>query len=294
MDHIDEIVDVCFGYINMLKKEGPKEWIFKENLEVSSNTFRFLSKSRPQGYACSLAEKLQNYDHEDVLSGPYLASKYDPELITKILGHLRADNMIVTVTGRKFKGQTSEVEKWYGTEYNERPIEEDMIKRWDGISFPESDLHLPEKNELIATDFELRDSSGFNAAPKLIVNTDLARVWYKPDDKFSMPKLNVMATLQAPSVYSDPDSYCCAQLFVSCLNEIMNEFSYMASMAGLSSSVSSSRGEAEESSSRFSPFQLTPLSLSQSASRSPSAVSTTSCTVSWARSSRRLAPSTKP
>ena len=46
MDHIDEIVDVCFGYINMLKKEGPKEWIFKENLEVSSNTFRFLSKVR--------------------------------------------------------------------------------------------------------------------------------------------------------------------------------------------------------------------------------------------------------
>ena len=103
LKHVDEIVDACFGYINMLKAEGPKEWIYEENLTVQSNTFRFLSKSRPQGYACSLAEKLQNYKPEDVLSGPYLTTKYEPELIKEIMGYLRPDNMIMSVTAREVR-----------------------------------------------------------------------------------------------------------------------------------------------------------------------------------------------
>lgn len=151
----------------------------------------------------------------------------------------------------QFKGKTKLTEKWYGTEYNESPLDPANIERWSKITLPSSDLHLPEKNDLIATDFELRDSSGFDGRPKLIVNSDLARVWYKPDDKFSMPKLNVMATLHTPHVYSDPDSYCCAQIWSGCLNEMTNEFAYMASMAGLSSSVSCSRQGVEVSVSGF-------------------------------------------
>jgi hypothetical protein len=70
-----QITEVIFAYINMLRSEGPQEWIYNENLEVASNNFRFLSKSKPQGYACSLAERMQNYKPEDVLSGPYFTKE---------------------------------------------------------------------------------------------------------------------------------------------------------------------------------------------------------------------------
>ena len=129
------------------------------------------------------------------------------------------------------------------------------------VKFPATNLRTPVFNSfqynplpcepLDPLGSQLRDSSGFDGSPKLIVNSDLARVWYKPDDKFKMPKLNVMATLHSPHVYAEPESYCCAQLWVSCLNEMTNEFAYMASMAGLSSSVSSSRVGIEVSVSGF-------------------------------------------
>ena len=133
----------------MLKEEGPKEWIYKENLEVSSNTFRFLSKSRPQGYACSLAEKLQNYASEDVLSGPYLTTSYDPGLIAKILGYLRADNMIISITAREFKGKTERTEKWYGTEYNDVPLDAEKVRSLrDELRSEAQSAELRPRNEL--------------------------------------------------------------------------------------------------------------------------------------------------
>jgi len=253
MDHIEEITEIIFAYINMLRSSGPQEWIYKENLEVAKNNFRFLSKSKPQGYACSLAERMQNYKPDDVLSGPYFTTEYDPKLVTDILGYLTPENMILSVTGRKFKGETKLVEKWYGTEYNDMKIDSDLLSKWSEVEYPKSDLHLPEKNDLIATDFALRSppSNHDPDQPKLIVNDDLARLWFKVDDKFGMPKLNVICTLTTPLAYQSAESLCLTQLYVACLNELINEFSYMAAMAGLNSSISNSRVGLEVSVSGF-------------------------------------------
>ena len=248
-----QITEVIFAYINMLRSEGPQEWIYNENLEVASNNFRFLSKSKPQGYACSLAERMQNYEPVDVLSGPYLTKEYDPDLVKDIMGYLRPENMILSVTGKKFKGKTELVEKWYGTEYNDSKLDESLLKRWAEIEFPRTELHLPEKNDLVATDFELRSPppNHDSSQPKLIVNDDLARLWFKVDDKFGMPKLNVMCTLVTPFAYSSVENLCLTKLYVACLNELINEFSYMAAMAGLNSSISNTRDGIEVSVSGF-------------------------------------------
>ena len=193
-------------------------------------------------------------DPEDTLSGPYITTKYDPELITKFVNYLRPENMIALVTGRKFKGETSLVEKWYGTEYNNNPIEPALIEHWLNIALPSADLHLPENNDLIATDFELRKGSDKKEdpkQPKLLVSNELARLWFKTDDKFHRPKLNVVTTLQTPLVYDSPDGLVLGQIYVQCLDDLINEFSYMASMAGLQSSITGSRTGIEISVSGF-------------------------------------------
>ena len=248
LERTDEIADIVFSYINMLKKEGPKKWIFDETATVGANSFRFLSKSNPMDYACSLAGRMQTYPQEAVLTGAYLSTDYDPALIESMTALLSPDNMILSVTARKFKGETDRTEKWYGTEYTDVPLDGDTVKRWAGISLPEADLRLPEKNELIATDFDLKNAQSLRdvaapppAVPKLLVNDSLSRLWFHPDQKFSMPKCNVMTVLATPLAYSSPDTYCLSQLYATSLNELLNEFSYMASMAALSVSISSTR-----------------------------------------------------
>jgi len=184
-----------------------------------------------------------------VLSGPYLTTEYNPELIASLASLLTPDNMILTITSREFKDKTDKTEKWYGSEYSDEPLDADKVKKWANIRMPADLLHFPEKNELIATDFELRNeqvksdpSVKYEAdVPTLLLNDNGNKLWFLPDTKFKMPKLNVMTALNTPLVYSSPDQFVLSQMYASALNEVLNEFNYMAAMAGASVSVSGSR-----------------------------------------------------
>ena len=56
--------------------------------------------------------------------------------------------------GQKFKGQTSLKEPWYGSEYNLRKIEPQLIEKWSQVEH-NNKFFLPARNEFIPTDFTL-------------------------------------------------------------------------------------------------------------------------------------------
>ena len=47
-----------FQYVNMLKKEKPQEWVFKECQDLSAMGFRFIDKQNPRNYTCYTSAKL--------------------------------------------------------------------------------------------------------------------------------------------------------------------------------------------------------------------------------------------
>ena len=47
MDHIDDIIEIIFNYINLLKSRGPLKWIFDEYRSLSEMQFRFKDKENP-------------------------------------------------------------------------------------------------------------------------------------------------------------------------------------------------------------------------------------------------------
>ena len=61
-----------FQYINMLRDEGPHEWIHGELKSMGEMTFRFKDKSQPINAVSSYADSIRKYAPADVLSGPYL------------------------------------------------------------------------------------------------------------------------------------------------------------------------------------------------------------------------------
>ncbi len=73
----------------------------------------------------------------------------------------------------KFKDKTELVEPWYGSHYNARKVDPDIIQAWSSAQ-PIPELHLPEPNKFIPTDFDLvpRDETdekdGGNTLPVLI------------------------------------------------------------------------------------------------------------------------------
>lgn len=47
LEHVDEVVEVVFAYLNNLRSVGPQEWVYEETSTVADCSFRFLSKRNP-------------------------------------------------------------------------------------------------------------------------------------------------------------------------------------------------------------------------------------------------------
>ncbi|KAI0220840.1 Insulin-degrading enzyme [Lamellibrachia satsuma] len=234
IEHVDDIVMLIFQYVNLLRREGPQEWVFKECQDLSAMTFRFKDKERPRSYSSSCASIIHEYPLEQILSGVYLVSDYRPDLISMVLDKLTPDAVRVSVVGQKFKGQTDKSEPWYGTEYSLDAIAEETLEKWRTAGFHEN-LKLPPKNEFIPTDFEIVSEANAESgsAPQVIRDKAVSRLWYKLDDKFLLPKAFINMEFTSPYAYMDPLSTNLTYMFVNLLKDGLTEYTYDAELAGL-------------------------------------------------------------
>ena len=243
LEQVDEVTKIVFAYIQLLKTDEPQEWVQQELQTVANLQFRFLSQRNPMDYTCSLAGWMQDYPPEHYLSGPYKVYDWNPDAVKECLHKLTPNNVFMMVASKSFEGSTTQQEKWYGTQYEPVELKDSLLQEWDNVAPSEyPDLKLPEKNEMIATDFEIKDGSNVpKDRPVCIIDEELCRLFYKPDNVFDMPKVNIMFELVTREAYQTPESLVCTHLWTEILEEQLNEFTYLASMAGLHCDVSYSK-----------------------------------------------------
>jgi len=249
LDHVEDVIDVIFQYCNLLKETGSQEWIHEETSTVASCTFRFLSKRNPIDYTSTVSGNMQLYPPQHILSGPYTSEKYDPTLIESMLDYFTPNNMLLFITSKSFEGSTTSVEEWYGTQFSIEDIPSDLSTKWQYASVQDATkLHLPERNDMIASDFSLRVVEGNKMdsfpkdEPRLLRDDKQCRLWYKPDNVFDMPKVNIMALLSTSNAgIASPIDSVLNYLFALIVDEHSNDFAYLASMASLHCSVTNVR-----------------------------------------------------
>ncbi|XP_076101150.1 insulin-degrading enzyme-like [Mytilus galloprovincialis] len=91
-------------------------------------TFRFKGKEKPRNYTTQVAGLIHKYNLSEVLSGPYLMSEFQPDLITMVLDKLQPDRMRIFVVSKKFEDKTNIKEKWYGTDNSVEDIQNSKIQ----------------------------------------------------------------------------------------------------------------------------------------------------------------------
>jgi insulysin len=173
--HIDEVLACVMAYIDMLKREGARvQWIQDEVKNIADMEFRYNKKGEPSMYVTRVANSMQVYPPEHIVSGSKLVFDADTALIPVFLDAMTLENSIIMVSHKDFAGKTSEEERWYGTQYNCRQYSEQQRAAWtDGQAAWRTELHLPKQNPFIPTDFRLRhegkaDAESRVGAPVLI------------------------------------------------------------------------------------------------------------------------------
>lgn len=233
VSHSHEILKLCFQYLNLLRSEGVRKWINDELTTLGKINFDYKDKEKPISYVTTISGDMHVFKMEHALSGNYLMTKFEPDVINEILDQLRPEKMKVTLISKHFDGKTDLTEKWYGTQYKKEKIDEGNLEDLKNCGLNPA-FKLPEKNEFIPNDLSLvKYENGVEKFPTIVYKSPITRLWYKGDDKFLLPKASGKFDLKSPFVTLDPKHYNMSALFIDLLSDSLTEYTYAAELAGL-------------------------------------------------------------
>uniref|UniRef100_A0A8D2LTC3 Nardilysin n=1 Tax=Varanus komodoensis TaxID=61221 RepID=A0A8D2LTC3_VARKO len=202
--------------------------------EVSS-LYPLLSKRSfidPLEYVENICENMHIFRKEDLLTGDQLLTEYNPEVIANALSYLIPQKANLFLLSPTHRGKCHLKEKWFGSLYSVSEIDASWSKLWSSDFALHPDLHLPEENKYIATDFTVKNSSGKTKEyPTKILNTSHGCLWYKEDNKFGVPKAFICFYLVSPLIQKSALNMVLFDTFVSILSHSLAEPAYEADVA---------------------------------------------------------------
>lgn len=256
-------------------------YVFSEVLQLEELAWRYASKGAVSNFVQSLATTTQDYPPSLCVAGPrrlalcdenltLLASNkprtsfdssgqlsFTQDLASDFVSNLTVENAMFTILSKSFKGETNQVEEWYGTNYRVDPISEATMERWRngiqpqklGISYPKPNPFIPSEQGL---QVKFPSSKSANRPrtfedrmaaipPPRIIRDDGSdgrwTVYYKADDKFGQPKAFVIFQLLTKEVYSSAKAAALSNMYEFSLTDKLGEYAYDAGLAGLTYDV---------------------------------------------------------
>jgi insulysin len=230
--HYREITALVLHAVQTVRG-GVDEWRFREQADLAALGFRFREKGSPTSAAIGLAESLQKYPVSDALRGPYVYSDFDPALIARYLGYLRADNLLLTLSHRDVA--TDRSSRWFETPYGVSRLDaNELAREAAAVTVP---LVLPGPNEFVPHNVELKQVVAAQQRPQLLVDSASLRLWHLQDASFGVPKASIVLQLLSPVPGRSARDAALAVLHARLVNDALNEYAYPATLAGLDYAV---------------------------------------------------------
>lgn len=227
----ERVLQLLFAYLDMLREEGPQQWLYQEQSQLAALRFRFKEEPEPINYVSGLASGMHYFEPRDVLQGPYLMSDYQPAELSELLSAVVPGNAVVTLTDNSV--ETDRVSEYYEVPYARQVADEQTLRRWTDAS-DEPELHLPAPNEFIAEDVSLVPlADKVPATPQRVLQSGRQTVWFLQDDEFRLPKGATYVNFRSPEVGQTAEQTAAAVLYTALLKDAVNEFAYPALLAGL-------------------------------------------------------------
>ncbi|XP_074547358.1 nardilysin-like [Halichoeres trimaculatus] len=229
-----QVTHLVFQYLKMLQTLGPQQRIYEEIQKIEANEFHYQEQIDPIEYVEDICENMQLFPKEDFLTGDQLLFEFRPDVIRAALSLLTPEKANLMLLSPEHEGQCPLREKWFGTHYSVEDIQQEWMQRWTGNLELNSDLHLPVENKFIATDFTLKPSDCPDTElPVRIADSDRGCLWYKKDNKFSIPKAYIRFHIISPVIQQSAKNVVLFDLLVNILGHNLAEPAYEAEVAQL-------------------------------------------------------------
>lgn len=243
LENLNDIIEAVFAFLHLLETEPVDYELFKELKKMEENSFRFQTEKDALENVEDYVVNLKYYEPEHVLGGPSLFYEYNEAEIKAMIKHLnsRKFNVMLT-TAKPYKNIVYDgKEKWFGTEFGVENFPENWIKLWENRPTNPS-LHLPLRNEFVASDFRIYHSNNsvdnvdvvVSCNPVNLIKTGNIELWYRPDDLFHLPHAHYYFYLINNLPQESLKQMALLNLLSNVVKYYLAESLYPASVAGLS------------------------------------------------------------
>ena len=227
-EHVDDITDLVFDSIDMLRESKPQAWLYDEAATVANLGFRFREQIPSIATVQSLAPNLMKFPTEDLLVAPYLLENFDPGLIESFLGFLTPENVLKTIAGPDIEGDSRE--PWFDVAYTLSPGISRGEQPNDGLRLPDPNPFLPKNLDLIAAE---------TTPPRLIDERQGLGLYLAQDREFGIPRAIVQVTLRGEKGIISLEDTTRAALYSDLVEDNLNALAYPALLAGVGYGIKS-------------------------------------------------------
>jgi insulysin len=240
----DEILRIFFAYLNEIRREGPKSYVFEEN--KITHEINFQNQTKPGALqsakygAQSMAQLSPNEAIEDLYFRPYAYEEWNPNEIKAYLDLLQPDNCYYILQAKEnAKRPDQRKEFYYGTSYTSQKFDKDFcsalahaqIKQTEKLGNCPPNIFIPKQHPSSL----LKEKVAVPALPSRLESKNGSTVWFKQDDTFEQPFLWSRVTIFTNDI-GFPMNYQGIAFFnfwYSLLSENLRELEYLAQLGGL-------------------------------------------------------------
>ncbi|TFH91229.1 insulinase family protein [Vibrio ouci] len=265
LEHIDDITQAVFSYLNLIKREGFDEWRYREKQAVLESAFRFQEPTRPLDLVSHLVVNMQHYQAEDTIYGDFMMNHYDESQLKSLMDYLVPDNLRTTLIAHGY--EYTEKAKWYFTPYSVTKFTQEQKAYFlepSALSF-----ELPEKNPFICYDLDPKPLESPQLNPQVLEELPGFKLWHLQDEEFRVPKGVVYVAIDSPHAVANPRNIVKTRLCVEMFLDSLAAETYQAEIAGMGYNMYAHQGGVTLTISGFSQKQpeLMKLILSRFAKR---------------------------
>eukprot|EP00906_Rhabdomonas_costata_P015196 RCo021846 len=244
MEHAEEVISICFAYIEMLREAGFQEYIYEELKNIAEMNFRFAEPGAPMADAILVSGSMTYYPPEHSIAGEFLFFEQNPEMVRRCMDHLTPTNMIVFHKAKELESLCDQLgEPHYGMKFGVRRMTPAQLQGF--LPSPErprpADLFLPKPNPFISKDFSMKPMSEVASwHPRVVyeASNGLVKLWYRQSFFHSQPKASLTWNYVTRVAYATPRQRLLNRLFVLMAREAMQSLVFQASVAQLELDIS--------------------------------------------------------
>lgn len=230
---IDRVIELFFSYLDMLRREGLKEYYFEDEQAVADLNYFYRDHQEGMWAASSYAASMQTYPALEFEKRQALIERYGPEDFQLFLSYMKPERMRAILSAPDV--ETTELEPHYGTEYSVAKLPKERVASWKNPERLEA-IHYPAPNPFIPDDLTIL-SSDVREEPYALIDDQRGEFWFQQDNMFDLPKAQVSLLIMSDEVNASLRSRLIATLYTRSINEGLNEWRYPVREAGLFATV---------------------------------------------------------